>query len=285
VPVADRTFQVGGKEFTLSEVTRVRFGKTGGVDTPNGAVDGEVSGLDELAVQTGGQKFALKSHTATDLVVRLPAEPKNCYRLTVVAKKDGKEVGRAEAVRFLTGTIPAGIDGLRMGHLVKPKAGDTARTFARVLVGGEDEPRVFTAEQLGAVGSNGWTGAGPALGAVKVSLYPVGVKPRPLFPTPEQLEASVPALVVDLYSSTTAQLTAGDYPDATWTPATTWPGLNVTGDDVPPAGSRRGHFVVHEVEMKPGTVEVKSLAADFVFYPHKRGRPLVGVIRINSKLE
>lgn len=277
LPVADRKFTVGGKEVLLSDVTRVRFGKGGGVTTNGGKIDGEVSGLDDLSVRTGGQTFTLKTATARELRVQLPAEPKDAYRLTVVVSRDGKEVGRSEAVRFPKGLAPSGIDGLRLGHFVPPKAAAKPTSYLRWLDLSAPTPELaeYPAEQLGLRFSSR---------QVVISAYPPGVKPPGPQATFEEFQAAPPLVTAYLANTREKDLTAGTFADSSSALSNTHGQLTVNRGSGLDAG--QGKFVVYELEMIRGKGSITKLAADFIFYPgNDRKKPVVGVIRWNSQFE
>jgi len=299
LPIADAAFKVGGKEYRLSEVIRVRFGKGGGVNTLTGSATGEVTGLDELAVRIGGQAFSLKTASATELTVRLRAEPKDAYRMTAVAKKDGKEVARTEEVRFLKGTAPSGFDGLRMGYLVKPLAGDAPKSFARVLMPGEDEPQEFTAEQMTVAAIAGTDESRKSgIGSVIVSLYPSGWKaPQPGDPhRPGAFD-----ILFRLQFSPPMQklLVTGDWRDTGPLPNSATAHLAASGIGMPTGGNGFGGFrrpglpapapasatfAVYELEADRDG-KLTKFAADFVYFSPGQDKPVIGVIRVNSKFQ
>lgn len=273
-PVGDAKFSVGGKEYTLSGVSKVRFGKPAAVVVGEATAEGELVGLERVTLEVGGQAVPLSVGSARELVVVPPPAAKHSYLLSVVANRKGKEVGRTEVVKYLVGMEPGGVEALLKGKFVKPPEALKPTTYGKVVSTsgdyiGQGKKYTFAADQL--VPRNGFGGV-----SVECKLAPVKVSSD---------FSHTPSFTLTISAPKGETLEAKEYPKAMRAAFAEkgLAGLDFSGDG---RGSNTlsGRFVVWEIEMDNTTL--KSLAVDFI--QHSEGKtdtPLVGSIRINSKFE
>jgi len=279
----DRKFRVGEKEYALGKVAGVRFGKPASVRLPDGTTaEGELSGLDDAAVTLGGKPLAVGA-TARELVILPPEEPAGGFRLTVVVRREGKEVARASALRFLTGSEPFGIDGMRLGLLTRPPAAQKAGTSA-VVAGTDGEHYYggrmhrFDAKRVRV------SGARPEQdSAVTVELH----SPHPKFQTPLAVSVFTPGLVLGVRPPKGKLLGEREYPIAVpherlgFGSEAAGVRLSVEGIEVP---ATYGRFAVWELEVADGGKQVTRLALDAILYPESQSdTPVFVTVRFNSK--
>ena len=276
----DRKFTAGGKEYTLGKVAGVGFGKWAGVTLPDGtAVAGEVKGLDDLPVTVGGKLLALSTATAREVRVVRPALPESGYRVTAVARRAGKEVGREDAVRFITGSEPWGVEGMKYGRLTKPPEADKPTTFA-IAAGtpGEShtEGKTFTFDPAtikATATPNKETGTVVGLDLRRTYYNPgfgrEDVAPCTLsFSSPygEPLEAKVyPKAVIENDRFSTRGAAGLFFP------------LNALCQQID------GRFAVWELETADDKKTVTKLAFDAILHLNKQDSPILVTVRLNSK--
>ena len=280
VPLADRVVTTKAGERRLSEIGRITFGKGALAELADGTrAEGEVTGLDGLIASVGGQKLAVKTAEARELIVTPPPGSADGYLLAVVATVGGREVGRQEVVKYLTGTDAPPLAALKKGNFAKPREALTRRSYVTLLptagepIGiakrrdygaetfrmelvthGQDMVRIVLAHSEGPFAGRFMTGQEAA---------------------------------VQLFSPPRQRMVPGDYPRAVQTHVL---GDEVAGMNVWTEGLKGttdnplGHFVVHECEVRAG--KVTAFAADFRWQPDGTAkRVLVGVVRFNSKFE
>jgi len=279
--MADRTFTVGGKAYNLSKVAGVRFGKWPGVQLPGGAsVGGEVKGLDELPVMLGDKPLPLLSAGIRELVVVPVIEPDGGFRFSAVIRRGGKEVGRAEALHFLKGSVPWGLDGLRVGRLTKPPEGEKPVTYA-VAAGApgekltEGQTLTFDPALITAVANTGTGGTEITLG-----LH------RNYFNTRLQREDSARCTLA-VAGQSGEPLEAKEYPKVVelnyrhWVANAAGVGFDLGGSNTRPTGK----FAVWEVEIAADKKKVAKLAFDAILYLDNHDEPVFVTVRFNSRFK
>jgi len=279
VPVSDVAVKVGGKEYRLSQIGRVRLGKVAAVQFADGtAAEVEFGGLEKVEVSLPGQSAAFTTAGALELIVTPPVSSKGGYLLTAVARRNGKEIGRAEEAKYLKGMEPSGIEGLLQGHFTKPTEAPKTRTAAALVsTGGEPlgagKSYKFTETQFRVSTVDG--------GGVLVTFEHTDPKTR---------DPQLPARFASGFLLTVSPPRGGIL-DARQYPSAVYPaqdsgitaGLQFHGEGRT-CNSSTGKFAVWEVEILNGTV--RTLAVDFILYPNgKTDTPLVGSIRYRSKYE
>lgn len=106
--VADRSFKVGDTSVKFSEIRRIVAGTAPRVWLRDGKLlRGELSGIDAVAVQLGSFSVNLDLTRAADVRLQ-PAAELATLAATVVARRDGKEVGRATHALPVQGVPEAG---------------------------------------------------------------------------------------------------------------------------------------------------------------------------------
>jgi len=260
--VRNAAFTVAGRKLTLEQVRSVRFGSAPRAVLDTGeSVEGKLEGLDSLAITVGEASPPLLLNTATELLVTPPG-PRGSYVCTLVARIGDREMGRLEAVKFLDGLEPGGTDELLKGNFVRPGKALKPLSFMKfasapgdfIGQGGkfrfEKSDMKVTANRFGGVtvqteDGRGWT--------------------------------------FETWPAKGETLKAGEYRVARKNnPDRDAVGLQVTGLFRAP-NDAECKFTVWELEIKDG--EVVKCAIDFSQDIGGRGKPLVGVIRVNSSFE
>lgn len=280
----ERTLSVGGKPHLLSRVSGVRFGPTPAVQFPDGtSAEGEVKGVDRLIVTVGGNPLTVDLATARRLTVLPPTEPPGGFRLTAVVRQGGKEVGRGSELRFVEGSEPWGIDGLRLGLLTKPPLSDTAGTSA-ALVGAEGEHHFggrthrFDAKRVRVSGPPADLDS-----AFTVELHTTHPKEQ----SPLAVSVFQPGLSLRVQPPKGELLAARAYPNAVppellgFVDASVGVLLSVDGKDRPVTFAK---LAVWELEVADGGKKVAKLAFDAILYPDgQTDTPVFLSVRLNSK--
>jgi hypothetical protein len=281
---ADRPLRVGGKEHLLGRLAGVRFETPKAVRLADGTTtEGEVTGLEGLTVSVGGKPWPVDTAVARQLTVLPPTEPTDGFRLTAVVRRGGKEVGRASDLRFIEGSEPWGIAGLRLGRLVKPPTADAADTWA-ALAGSDGEHHFGGREYR--YDARRVRVSGPPKdvdSAVTVELHTTHPKDQ----TTQAVSSFQPGLAMRLDPPKGQLLGERVYPTAV--------PLSRLGVVEGAAGVQLtvdkkllevtyGSVAVWELEVADGGKKVSRLALDAILYPDRQSdAPLYLSVRYNSK--
>ncbi len=92
---SDVEFKIGGKPIKLSSVRQIDFKpKPAAVLADGKTVEGEITGLDKVAIRVGDQKVSVNTLKAVQIKITPPVE--NSITATIVVSANGVEVGRVE---------------------------------------------------------------------------------------------------------------------------------------------------------------------------------------------
>jgi Trypsin-like peptidase domain len=104
----DREFTAGSKPLRLSDICGLTGGPQPSATLTGGKpISGPLVGLDKVPVTLGGVPVAIDLQRATEVSVERPDVPAS-VTYTVVAKRDGREVGRATATILVSDKTAAG---------------------------------------------------------------------------------------------------------------------------------------------------------------------------------
>ena len=128
LPVADFPLTFKGKDIKLSDLKSVRFGAKPQITLKDNTVaTGSTAGLDAVPATLGGRPYHLTTERALELTVKpAAAAGSGSYKLTVIASRKGKEVGRAEFAALPGRVGPEG----RRGGRRRRQGGAPRRSWA-----------------------------------------------------------------------------------------------------------------------------------------------------------
>jgi hypothetical protein len=301
--VEDRTVTIdGARAVRLGEIRLLRPRPRAVALLGNGTtLEGlAVSGLGEVAATVGSQTFPLDLAHAQKIAVK-PPEEFPAIACSVVARRDGRELGRESTLIYAADRVSPCLEALRDGRFIRPARGDSPATYLTFEGGAKATP-----------------GPGPSVafgeGGFRVALaehgnYAVVDRRAGLVQGVRRTNTrrgiiveSAPRGTADRWefcfeAPQSRDLNAGDYPDAR--------GMDVSGvaPEIkfdPPAGLKgyewvgdqnvgnSGRFVVWEIEVEGD--RVTCLAIDFTgrcravsgIHPVK---PFYGMIRFKSTFQ
>jgi hypothetical protein len=254
----DRTFRVGEHTIKLSQVLSLRPGTRAEAQlSDRRKVEGGLSDLDVLLVKVGGQSLRLNLAGAIQLDVD-PSDAMTAVSCTVIARQEGKEVGRVSAPVYLEGVVQASLEAVRDGKFIRPPRSATPVSYLRAVSSpgdyiGQGKSYSYGGDELVVQRSDR---------GVQITVGDFGGW-RILFGAP-------PGRFLEV----------GEYLDAKRYPfSDDSPGIEFTGYG---RGANRiaGKFVVWELEVKGN--QVVRLAVDFIQHCEEKMPPLYGMIRFNS---
>jgi hypothetical protein len=152
--VADQAFKVGATSVKLAEVRRLLAGSPPRVWLREGKVlRGEISGADSIGVRLGRTTVSLDLSKADELRVQ-PAADVGSLTATIVARSDGKEVGRLTRSLAVQGIAGSGEEELFLDIDVAPLEKDVVvrkmdAPIADVAVGGGGRFLILHLPKLG----------------------------------------------------------------------------------------------------------------------------------------
>ncbi|MGE3822174.1 MAG: hypothetical protein AB7I30_22400 [Isosphaeraceae bacterium] len=251
----DREFRVGGDPTRLSQIRGIQTGMPAVVELDDRRrLKGELAGLDRIPLEVGGQRFDLDLTKANAVLVDA-SDRGTTISCTVVARRNGEEVGRATAPIHLKGSKHASLVAIREGTFITPPRSAVPVSHLRFVSSpgdfiGQGKTYAYGAEDLT---------IGLAAGGVNIQ---------------------VDGWSIEFAGPGRAFLEAREYRGAKRTPfRDESPGINLSGNG---RGCNKidGAFVVWELELKGN--EVTRLAIDFVQRCEERMPPLYGSLRYNS---
>lgn len=259
--VDDREFKVDDQKLKLSQIDQVRLGSKAKIKATGGAIlDGRLDGLESLQVKVGQQTIGLSLKEAVELKIGSPESdpPVNC---TVIARLDGKEVGRINEALYLEGTQPASMDALKDGKFIKPRRSNLPVSYLRAV-----------------------SSPGDYIGQGKTYEYPGDALTVRRDDRGVSIRAGSQNSWNLLFGAPTGRfLEAAEYRDAKRHAFSGQsPGIEFTGNGRG-CNQIHGHFVVWELEVDGNAVT--KLAIDFVQRCEGNMPPLYGRLRYRSSFE
>src|SRR5262249_38221536 len=129
----DRTFRVGAHTIKLSQVLTLRPGAIAEVQlSDRRTIKGSLSDLDVLPVKVGNQSLRLNLGGANQLDVD-PSDAMTAVSCTVIARQEGKEVGRVSAPVYLEGVVRASLEAVRDGKFIRPSRSAAPVSYLRAV--------------------------------------------------------------------------------------------------------------------------------------------------------
>lgn len=253
--VKDQSFQVGDQESKLSQVEHLKIGEKAELKlNDRRTFEGELAGMKELSLSVGGQTVNLKLEKATGIRVNSDAAGATTT-CTVVAKLEGDEIGRANAVVYLQGRARPSMEAIKEGKFIRPARCAVPVTYLKFESSKGDyigqgrnysyrnQEVVFSRNSsVAEVSAGGWNlrFAGPNRTPVTVGEHLNAIR----YPFNKEV-----------------------------------PGISISGHG---RGCNQiaGKFVVWELEEVDG--KLVRLAVDFLQRCEGRGPPLYGMLRVNS---
>jgi hypothetical protein len=130
--VEDRAIGVGGKDVMLSELGSVRLSPKPEVRTADGrTLNGAPRAPKELTFSLGGQELRLDLRKAVRIGT-IDAGAMGAVSCTLVAQRDGEEVGRASLPIYRAGAVRPSFDALREGRFIRPHRSTSPVSYLRV---------------------------------------------------------------------------------------------------------------------------------------------------------
>lgn len=251
----DQTFRLGEHTVKLSQVLRLRLGaKTEAELTDRRKITGGLSDLDVLPVKVGGQPLRLNLAGASQLDVD-PSDAMTAVSCTVIARQEGKEVGRVGAPLYLQGAVQASIEAVREGRFIRPPRSAVPVSYLRAVSSPGD-----------------YIGQGRS--------YSFGGDEFVVRRSDRGVQITVGDWRILFGAPRGRFLEVAEYLDAKrYSFSDESPGIDFSGYG---RGANRiaGKFVVWELEVKGN--QVLRLAVDFILHCEETMPPLYGMIRFNS---